>query len=183
MVVRSVIACVVSSAIVACLPGPVSAAPTQDVPRALHADIRVEHYMEVAPRSVRLVFDEHSGRMYYNTFEGDVYRIAGRGESELLYTSDDHGITRLQGIVFQILRDVTVRTANLRAGKIDLAYMVAQKDLFTLERDRNLLVDKRITTEFYKAFMNKGREPMNQTALRQAISYALEREAILLYEA
>jgi ABC-type transport system substrate-binding protein len=87
--------------------------------------------------------------------------------------------TYLESIVFQILRDVTVRTANLRAGKIDLAYMVAQKDIFALERDRNLRVDKRITTEFYKAFMNKGREPMNNTALRQAISYALDREAIL----
>jgi len=85
----------------------------------------------------------------------------------------------LESIVFQILRDVTVRTANLRAGKIDLAYMVAQKDLPTLERDRNLQVDKRITTEFYKGFMNKGREPMSNTALRQALSYALDREAIL----
>jgi peptide/nickel transport system substrate-binding protein len=85
----------------------------------------------------------------------------------------------LDSIVFQILRDVTVRTANLRAGKIDLAYMVAQKDLAALGRDRNLRVDKRITTEFYKGFMNKGREPMSNTALRQALSYALDREAIL----
>lgn len=69
-------------------------------PRPLHPGIQVEHYMDVAEHSVRLVLDEQSGHMYYNTFEGDVYRIRSRGESELMYTPADHGIPRLQGMVF-----------------------------------------------------------------------------------
>lgn len=69
-------------------------------PRPLHPGIQVEHYMDVAERSIRLVLDEQSGDMYYNTEGGDVYRIRRQGESERMYTAEDHGIARLQGIVF-----------------------------------------------------------------------------------
>ncbi|MGM0507395.1 MAG: PQQ-dependent sugar dehydrogenase [Bacteroidota bacterium] len=72
----------------------------QDAPRALHSDITIEHYMDVADLSVRLELDDHSDKLYYTTFDGDIYRIEAQGEDELLYTADDHGITRLQGVTF-----------------------------------------------------------------------------------
>lgn len=75
-------------------------AKLQDEPRSLHPEIRIEQYMPVADQSIRLVLDDRSGQMHYNTFDGKVYRIPERGVSELLYTAEDHGVTRLQGIVF-----------------------------------------------------------------------------------
>lgn len=70
------------------------------VPRSLRDDIRVEFFMDVAERSIRLVQDPVSGQMYYNTLTGDVYRITGQGQQEKLYTVEDHGIHRLQGMTF-----------------------------------------------------------------------------------
>jgi hypothetical protein len=56
--------------------------------------------MDVAPQAIRLVWDDHGDHMYYSTFDGDIYRINGRGDDERVCSSADHGITRLQGIVF-----------------------------------------------------------------------------------
>ena len=79
-------------------------AHAQDVspqhPRSLHPDIRVEHYMEVAEESIRLVLDPSSGDMYYNTLGGDIYRIIEQGKDEKLFSVEDHGIPRLQGMAF-----------------------------------------------------------------------------------
>ncbi|MEX0593220.1 MAG: hypothetical protein WD115_00480 [Balneolaceae bacterium] len=72
----------------------------QDTPRALHSDISIEYYMDVADLSVRLELDDHSGKLYYTTFNGDIYRIETQGDDELLFTANDHGITRLQGVTF-----------------------------------------------------------------------------------
>lgn len=69
-------------------------------PKPLRDDLQVEYYMEVAEQSIRLVQDPISGDLYYNTFGGDVYRIIEQGRDEKLYTAEDHGITRLQGIAF-----------------------------------------------------------------------------------
>src|SRR5690625_1887000 len=65
------------------------------VPRSLRDDIRVEFFMDVAERSIRLVQDPVSGQMYYNTLTGDVYRITGQGQQEKLYRVEDHGSHRL----------------------------------------------------------------------------------------
>ncbi len=82
------------------IPTSLEAQNDDEVPVALRPDIQVEHYMNVAPRSVRLVMDEVTGNKHYNTLGGDIYRINTRGSDELLYSADDHGITRLQGMTF-----------------------------------------------------------------------------------
>ena len=71
-----------------------------EAPKALRDDIEVEFYMEVADRSIRLILNPADEKMYYNTFEGDIYRITERGKSEKMYSVDDHGIHRLQGMIF-----------------------------------------------------------------------------------
>lgn len=70
------------------------------IPVPLRADIQVEFYMDVAERSIRLKQDPVRGDMYYNTVDGDIYRIVEQGSDEKLYTIEDHGIPRLQGMVF-----------------------------------------------------------------------------------
>ena len=71
-----------------------------DPPRALREDIKVEHYMRVAARSIRLVRDPVSGDMFYNTLNGDIYRILEQGKDTLVYTSADHGVGLVQGMIF-----------------------------------------------------------------------------------
>ncbi|WP_276361800.1 PQQ-dependent sugar dehydrogenase [Daejeonella sp. H1SJ63] len=78
-------------------------AAVQHTPKALRPDIRIEKYMPVASKAVRLLFEPKSGIFYYTDFSGGVYRIKttlGNPESELVFSAADHGITRLQGAVF-----------------------------------------------------------------------------------
>lgn len=94
-----------------------------DPPRALRGDIHIEHYMEVAERSIRLVQDPISGHLYYNTLSGDIYRITGQGSGELMYTSDDHGVTLVQGMIFHendliIIGNIEVNQGRGMVGKV-----------------------------------------------------------------
>ena len=77
---------------------------TKQGPVALRGDIRIEHFMEVGPECVRILHDPVSGRIWYTTFGGDVFRVAedslDKPVPEKMFSSDDHGITRLQGAAF-----------------------------------------------------------------------------------
>jgi glucose/arabinose dehydrogenase len=73
-------------------------------PVALRPDIKVEHFMTISPKSVRLLEDPTTGDFYYTTFDGEVYQIKqDRGQqpvAQKIFTAQDHGITRLQGAAF-----------------------------------------------------------------------------------
>nr|MBI1230730.1 c-type cytochrome [Cytophagales bacterium] len=89
-----------------------------NTPVALVDDLRVSHWMKVAPRAIRIIYDPDSHALWYATFEGAVYRI-GLGSasqaSELIIDADDHGINRLQGLA---LRDSTLfLSGNIRVNE------------------------------------------------------------------
>ncbi len=72
-------------------------------PRVLRDDLKVEAFMKVEPEAVRLIVHPVQGKMYYTSFDGDVYRIDNNGDqptSVKILSATDHGITRLQGAAF-----------------------------------------------------------------------------------
>ncbi len=73
-------------------------------PRALRPDIKIEHVMNTEAMSVRILRHPLSGEIYYTTFDGDVFRVAGlntpKPESIKVLSAADHGISRLQGAAF-----------------------------------------------------------------------------------
>jgi glucose/arabinose dehydrogenase len=73
-------------------------------PTALASDIKVEHVMNVGLQAVRIIQNPVTGDLWYNTFTGDVYRIKNlKGKkpiAEKIFSSEDHAITRLQGMAF-----------------------------------------------------------------------------------
>ncbi len=73
-------------------------------PRALRPDIKIEHLMNVGPLAVRILQNPVSGDLYYTSFDGDVFRIrnldSGHPDSVRILTAADHGITRLQGAIW-----------------------------------------------------------------------------------
>lgn len=78
-------------------------APPEETPKALRPDIKVERYMAIGPKAVRLVLQPGTNTFFYTDFEGGVYRIntsSGSPVSEKILSAADHGITRLQGAVF-----------------------------------------------------------------------------------
>lgn len=100
----------------------VSAQESSEGPVSLRSDIRIEHYMEVAPQSIRLAQDPVSGDLYYNTNDGGIHRIVEQGESEQLWSVEDHGIPRMQGLAFhgEDLFAVGNQTANEGLGSVGM---------------------------------------------------------------
>ena len=78
----------------------VSQSSQSDPPKALRPDIQVDYVMEAAPRSVRIDLDPISKDLYYNTLDGDIFRITSSGEDTLVFTSEDHGVTIMQEMLF-----------------------------------------------------------------------------------
>lgn len=70
-------------------------------PKALRPDIKVEHFIAVAPKSVRILYDDSTGDAFFTCYDGDVYQIKdlqGRNPKAVMILSvKDHGIPRLQG--------------------------------------------------------------------------------------
>ena len=73
-------------------------------PVALRSDINVEHFMRVGPQAVRILQNPVSGNLWYTTFDGDVFEIKKKVDTqnvaEKIFSSIDHGIDVLQGAVF-----------------------------------------------------------------------------------
>ncbi|RDC62776.1 c-type cytochrome [Adhaeribacter pallidiroseus] len=78
--------------------------PEIKTPTSLRPDIKVSHVMEIGPSAIRLFRHPVTGEFWYNTFEGDVYKISNIDKKDARYqkvfSATDHGITRLQGAVF-----------------------------------------------------------------------------------
>lgn len=91
--------------------------PKPEAPRALRDDIQVEYFMQTAPRSVQIDRDPVSGDLYYNTLSGDIYRIVSQGNDELVFTSEDHGVTIMQGMMFYDRDLIVVGNISVNEGR------------------------------------------------------------------
>ena len=74
------------------------------VPVALRDDIKVERVMAVDSFAVRILQNPVTGNLWYTTFNGNVFEIKNPDStqplSEKIFSADDHGISRLQGVAF-----------------------------------------------------------------------------------
>jgi glucose/arabinose dehydrogenase len=78
--------------------------PPVKTPVPLRPDIKVEKVMDIGKLGVRLLKNPKTGEFWYSTFDGNVFRISDfdtPGAAEhLMFSAEDHGITRLQGAAF-----------------------------------------------------------------------------------
>ena len=87
-------------------------------PVALRPDIKIEHVMAVAPKSVRILYDESTKYMYFTCYDGEVYRIKSIQDknpvAEKILSVEDHGIPRLQGAA--IYKNTLFLTGNTKVN-------------------------------------------------------------------
>jgi hypothetical protein len=87
-------------------------------PVALRPDIKVEHVMAVAPKSVRILYDESTKVIYFTCYDGEVYRIKNIQDqnpvAEKILSVEDHGIPRLQGAA--IYKNTLFLTGNTKVN-------------------------------------------------------------------
>jgi len=87
-------------------------------------------------------------------------------------------------VTFLPIPDTTVRLANLQSGDIDMLERLAATDLAQAEADSNIIVDSAVSLGYQGITFNinngeRGDNPWgNDKRLRQALSYAIDRNAL-----
>ncbi|MEI3605107.1 ABC transporter substrate-binding protein [Pseudogracilibacillus sp. SE30717A] len=85
---------------------------------------------------------------------------------------------KVDEIKFVFYTDENTRGNALRAGDVDLIETVPWKDVESMENDPNLKLDS-VNGPFMKLQFNTKFEPFNDPKVRQAISYAIDRNTII----
>ncbi|HEX6947122.1 MAG TPA: ABC transporter substrate-binding protein [Acidimicrobiia bacterium] len=96
--------------------------------------------------------------------------------------NDDYwreGLPYLDGIEFSFNDDGNARAANVRSGTIDFLWNATPELVSVLREDPNLVTyGGEGTQSFQYLLLNINREPFDDVRVRQAIFWALDREAI-----
>lgn len=97
----------------------------------------------------------------------------------------EEGKPYLDGIVFRPIPDETVKQTNLETQNVDWVDNVPAQDANRLMESPDLVVESVAGTAYTYMGVNTTRKPLDDKRVRQAISYALDREeiaAIALYD-
>ncbi len=118
---------------------------------------------------------------------------AGTGPFEFVeWVKDDHitlkrfenywkkdGGPYLDQIRFRPILDDTVKLQSLQAGEIDVMDYVAPRDVAPVKADKNLVEIDVPSLAAFSYVLNTTKPPFDNKALRQAVMYAIETEAIV----
>lgn len=103
------------------------------------------------------------------------------GESLRLVRNDDYfmGPPQLDEVVYRIVPDPNVQLAQLQAGELDVLIVDNPINAPRLEGHPDLRIMTSNQLNYVWAGPNLSREPFDRAELRQALSYALDREALV----
>jgi peptide/nickel transport system substrate-binding protein len=91
----------------------------------------------------------------------------------------EEGLPYLDGVTVRVLPDAQARVANLQSGDVRLIEGLAEADVSRLTEDSALQVAHTIEGGTWRTVvLNTRREPLDNTLVRQALSYSLDREKI-----
>jgi peptide/nickel transport system substrate-binding protein len=106
-----------------------------------------------------------------------------RGDSVIMTKNPDYyrkGIPYLDKVTFKFISDPSAQLAALRAGDIDvIAYDLSPENVPGLEKDARFKVLKGNTTTDVILAMNHSKKPFNDPKVRQAITLAIDRKAVI----
>ncbi len=106
-----------------------------------------------------------------------------RGESVTMVKNSAYylpGLPYLDKVIFKFIPDPSTQLAALRAGDIDvIAYDLPPESVPTLEKDPRFKVLKGSTTTDVIMAMNHSRKPFHDPKVRQAITLAIDRQAVV----
>ena len=89
------------------------------------------------------------------------------------------GLPYLDGLTYRAIPDVNAILAALKTGDIDIARLIAPKDVASLKADSNFIYRDTPAIGFNGFELNAGAAPFNDLAKRQAVALAIDRYSIL----
>ena len=89
------------------------------------------------------------------------------------------GLPYLDAIEVQIITDGSVRRTALVSGDVDWAISIPPQSVDALSESEEVVVDETTAGAYWYLGVNTEREPLNDVRVRQALSYALQRDNIV----
>ena len=89
------------------------------------------------------------------------------------------GLPYLDGVTYRAIPDVNAILAALKTGDVDIARVIAPKDVASLKADSNFIYKDTPAIGFSGFELNAGAPPFNDPAKRQAVAMAIDRYSIL----
>lgn len=88
------------------------------------------------------------------------------------------GLPYLDGIVYQVSKDISTRSAMLEAGDVDVAGFMSIQDIDRLKLSNEIEIIAGKGTRHYYMALNNSNPPLNEKSVRQALNYAIDKEGI-----
>lgn len=103
------------------------------------------------------------------------------GNSITLTRNDDYfrGPAAIKDVLFRFIADSSTSLAALEAGEVDYTYQFPAIAISSIEENPNLSLIREESALLHMIFVNNNQEPFDNPAVRQAISYALDKNEIL----
>jgi len=90
------------------------------------------------------------------------------------------GIAHLDQVTFKPIADSTATLNALQSGDIDFAFNMNPTDLSTIQSDSNLTaVDRGESCNLFHLAMNQTHKPFDNEKIREAVAYAVNRQALI----
>ncbi|MDZ5085031.1 MULTISPECIES: ABC transporter substrate-binding protein [Mycobacteriaceae] len=103
------------------------------------------------------------------------------GDSITLVANPDYwdGAPDISGVRFRFISEPSTALSALQAGEIDWTDSVPPQRVQQLRNDESLTLAVEPSNDYWYLALNEAREPWNDVRVRQAIAYAIDRDAIV----
>ncbi|PIE33805.1 hypothetical protein CSA56_09845 [candidate division KSB3 bacterium] len=105
-----------------------------------------------------------------------------QGERVVVERFDEYwqkGIPYLDKVVYKIIPEESTALMQFRLGEVHIIGDIARKDIATLKEDENLVVELVTGIQHEQIYLNTARPPFDDLRVRQALSHAIDRQAIV----
>ncbi len=89
------------------------------------------------------------------------------------------GVPYLDKVVYKFIPEESTALMQLRLGEVHILEDVARKDIATLKEDENVTVELVTGVQHEQIYLNTANPPFDDIRVRQALSHAIDRQAII----
>jgi peptide/nickel transport system substrate-binding protein len=89
------------------------------------------------------------------------------------------GAPKISGVTFRFIPEASTALSALQAGEIDWTDSIPPQRVATLKDDDSITLAATPSNDYWYLALNEARSPWNDVRVRQAIAYAIDRDAIV----
>ncbi|WEG19217.1 glutathione ABC transporter substrate-binding protein (plasmid) [Alkalihalophilus pseudofirmus] len=111
-----------------------------------------------------------------------MFGVWNQGDSLTVTKFDDYwgeGETNVDKVTFRPVPENGARTAMLKTGEADFVYPVPQNNVNEFQETEDIIIEETPSTIARYVSINTFKEPFNDERVRQAMNYAVDKEAFL----